>query len=308
MTKKTKILASIILTITVLLFFIMVRAFIMHNYEFKLIVVGNKEVTVEVGDEYKDLGFAFIPERNDLIESVITENNVDTTKVGEYSVTYSLKFANREVKSERKVIVKDTTVPILKINSSKDIYTVKNAEILYPDCTATDNYDGDISNKIKVNSNVDFTKIGVYQINYSVTDSSGNETKETINLHVEETKKAYIEVAIKKQKLYYYEFDKLVLESDVVTGLYDKTPYGTFSVINKARNVVLRGIDYNSFVEYWIDFKDHTYGFHDASWRSKFGGNIYLTNGSHGCVNMPRDKVAELYNLVAIGTPVYIHS
>ena len=308
MTLKTKLMASIILTITVLLFFMIVRSFVVHNYEFKLNIIGDKTTIVEVGEEYNDLGFAFSPERNDLIDSVITESNVDTNKVGEYTVTYSLKLTNREVKNERKVIVKDTTPPILKINSLKDIYTIKNTELLYPDCTAIDNYDGDITDKIVVDSNIDFSKIGVYQINYSVKDSSDNTAKETINIHVEETKNAYIEVAIKKQKLYYYEFNELVLESDVVTGIYDKTPYGTFSVINKARNIMLRGINYNSFVEYWIDFKDHTFGFHDASWRNKFGGEIYITDGSHGCVNMPKDKVAELYDLVTVGTPVYIHS
>ena len=34
-------------------------------------------------------------------------------------------------------------------------------------------------------------------------------------------------------------------------------------------------------------------GLHDATWRSQFGGNIYVSNGSHGCVNLPY-KVAEI--------------
>ena len=308
MARKTKLLASIILTISALLFFIIVRAFFIHNYEFEMLIVGNETTEVEVNEDYDDLGFIFSPSREDLLSSVITKNNVITGKIGEYEVSYTLDLKNRKIEKVRKVIVKDSTPPILKIDASNDVYTVKNVELLYPTCTATDNYDGDISNKITISSNVNYKKPGIYDVVYSVKDSSGNETRETIKIHVEETKKAYIEVSIKKQKLYYYEFDKLILESDVVTGIYDKTPYGTFSVINKAKNVILRGINYNSFVEYWIDFKDHTFGFHDASWRNKFGGQIYLTNGSHGCVNMPKDKIKELYSLVAIGTPVYIHS
>lgn len=307
MARKTKILASIILTIIVLLFFMLVRAFIIHKYKFDLIIVGNETVTLEVGEEYNDLGFIFNPKRDDLIDSVEIKDNINTNITDLYEVSYSLNLTNQTIKKIRKVLVQDTTPPILTINSSKDIYTAINSEILYPDCTAIDNYDGDISNKVTVTSNVNYKKVGVYPAIYSVKDSSGNITEEVINIHVEETKRAYIEVAIKKQKLYYYEFDKLVLESDVVTGINDKTPYGTFKIINKARNIILRGINYNSFVEYWIDFKDHTFGFHDASWRSEFGGEIYLTNGSHGCVNMPKDKVKELYNLIAIGTPVYIH-
>ena len=76
--------------------------------------------------------------------------------------------------------------------------------------------------------------------------------------------------------------------------------------MNKATDIILRGTDYASFVNYWIAFKGHSFGFHDASWRSKFGGTIYKTNGSHGCVNMPYSKVKQLYNMVAIGIPVYI--
>jgi lipoprotein-anchoring transpeptidase ErfK/SrfK len=46
------------------------------------------------------------------------------------------------------------------------------------------------------------------------------------------------------------------------------------------------------------------FGMHDATWRSEFGGDIYLTNGSHGCLNLPLDKAAELYNYLYTGYPV----
>ena len=45
-------------------------------------------------------------------------------------------------------------------------------------------------------------------------------------------------------------------------------------------------------------------GIHDASWRKEFGGEIYLTDGSHGCINTPLEKVRELYDMVEIGPPV----
>ena len=120
-------------------------------------------------------------------------------------------------------------------------------------------------------------------------------------------KNAYVDISITNQELYYFEYGEVVLYSDIVTGINDGTPTGNFSVVNKARNVNLRGADYVSFVNYWIAFYGGVYGMHDASWRSYFGGNIYKTNGSHGCVNMPYYKVQSLYNMVEIGTPVYIH-
>ena len=51
-------------------------------------------------------------------------------------------------------------------------------------------------------------------------------------------------------------------------------------------NYTLKGQDYNSEVSFWLPFNGDV-GIHDASWRSEFGGSIYKTRGSHGCVNTP---------------------
>ena len=83
-------------------------------------------------------------------------------------------------------------------------------------------------------------------------------------------------------------------------------------MLNKAQNVSLKGknvdgSEYESFVNYWIAFIGSSYGMHDASWRSSFGGDIWVSNGSHGCVNMPPKKIPDLYNMVNYGTPVIVH-
>ena len=44
--------------------------------------------------------------------------------------------------------------------------------------------------------------------------------------------------------------------------------------------------------------------FRSASWRSEFGSNIYMTNGSHGCINLPYSVAEEIYGYVEKGTPV----
>ena len=56
-------------------------------------------------------------------------------------------------------------------------------------------------------------------------------------------------------------------------------------------------------VSYWMPFNGNI-GMHDASWRSSFGGDIYKTNGSHGCINLPVSVAQELYGYVEKGTPV----
>ena len=49
-------------------------------------------------------------------------------------------------------------------------------------------------------------------------------------------------------------------------------------------------------------------GLHDATWRWSFGGDIYTYNGSHGCVNLPLNTAAYIYNNVPTGTTVKIVS
>lgn len=115
----------------------------------------------------------------------------------------------------------------------------------------------------------------------------------------------YIEVDMTNQMMYYYEAGELKIETPVVTGntsLRRGTPSGTNYVYNKQRNRVLRGEDYASPVKYWIPVKG-AIGIHDASWRSTYGGQIYIRNGSHGCINTPLEQVSQLYDMVEIGTP-----
>ena len=118
-----------------------------------------------------------------------------------------------------------------------------------------------------------------------------------------------IEVSISQQTLYYYEDGVLQWTSPVVTAAPGVTPLGHFTVTKIDGSSWLTGPTWNEHVDYWIGF-DPTgvhKGFHDASWRTEFGGEIYKTDPSHGCINMPTNMVAKLHSLVHIGTPVYIY-
>ncbi len=119
----------------------------------------------------------------------------------------------------------------------------------------------------------------------------------------------YIEVDMTEQHMYYYVAGELKLDTDVVTGKTAGkrrgTPEGIHFVYNKQRNRVLRGADYATPVKYWMPVNGAV-GIHDADWRSEFGGEIYKKNGSHGCINTPPKIMAELYEMVEVGTPVII--
>ncbi|MCR5420091.1 MAG: L,D-transpeptidase [Lachnospiraceae bacterium] len=119
----------------------------------------------------------------------------------------------------------------------------------------------------------------------------------------------YIEVDMSEQKIYYFDKGELTLTSDVVTGNLAKgngTPAKLCYLYFKQKNRTLRGEGYATFVNYWMAVSGRI-GIHDATWRSKFGGNIYKTSGSHGCVNVPKDFAAKLYEVVEIGTPCVMY-
>lgn len=118
----------------------------------------------------------------------------------------------------------------------------------------------------------------------------------------------YIEVDMTEQMLYYYVDREIVLETPVVTGNMRRgwdTPAVVCSIYGMARNRVLRGANYATFVYYWMPVYGNI-GLHDATWRRSFGEDIYMTDGSHGCINMPKDMAAELYNMIELGTPVIL--
>ena len=119
----------------------------------------------------------------------------------------------------------------------------------------------------------------------------------------------YIEVDMGNQKLSYYVDGKLSMEMPVVTGNINRgrgTPAGVYSVYNKRYHTYLRGVDYVSYVNYWLGVEKGV-GIHDANWRSKFGEEIYKSDGSHGCINCPIDSVSELWEVAEVGTPVIMY-
>lgn len=123
----------------------------------------------------------------------------------------------------------------------------------------------------------------------------------------------YVEISIDRQHLWFYKDGKLKLESDVVTGKMTKdrrTTVGVHRVYGKQRDRYLGTMavqGYRSFVHYWMPFNWDGQGLHDATWRNKFGGTIYKTGGSHGCVNLPYSFAGKLYEEVTIGMPVVVY-
>ncbi|MDO4436614.1 MAG: L,D-transpeptidase [Coriobacteriaceae bacterium] len=133
---------------------------------------------------------------------------------------------------------------------------------------------------------------------------------------------AYCDIDLTEQRVRYYNAaGALAWESGCVTGnpnAGDATPTGVFMLNAKRQNEMLIGFDenkdgkpdYKSPVAYWMPFVDNAIGLHDANWQPmEYFSNpqAYTWAGSHGCINLPTDKAAELYNLIQVGDCVIVH-
>ena len=119
----------------------------------------------------------------------------------------------------------------------------------------------------------------------------------------------FVEISLDNQYMWYYVDGKLLVETPVVTGNIaagDDTRRGCFRIASMTTDTYLVGPTWNDHVEYWMPFDDQI-GLHDSSWRTEYGGDIYLTDGSHGCVNTPLDAIATIYNNITVGTLVVVY-
>ncbi|MDO4632957.1 MAG: L,D-transpeptidase family protein [Eubacteriales bacterium] len=122
--------------------------------------------------------------------------------------------------------------------------------------------------------------------------------------------RSYVEVDLTNQKVWLYKAGKLLLETECVSGTYGtdrQTPGGVYSLKYKQSPAVLTGADYSTPVQYWMPFNGGI-GLHDANWRASFGGDIFRSNGSHGCINLPTEAAALIYETVSKGYPVVCYN
>lgn len=120
---------------------------------------------------------------------------------------------------------------------------------------------------------------------------------------------SYVEIDLDAQHVWVYKDGELVVSTDCVSGnasLGRNTPDGAFYILFKQEDATLQGEGYSTPVNFWMPFYLGC-GLHDATWRSSFGGTIYLYSGSHGCINLPYTAAEEIFNNVYSGEPVFVY-
>ena len=125
----------------------------------------------------------------------------------------------------------------------------------------------------------------------------------------------YAEVSLADQHAWFYKDGKCVLSTDIVSGTNNegnRTPKGVWYIMYQQTPSVLRGQNddgspYASKVNYWSPFTDTGCGFHDASWRHNWSKTAYLSDGSHGCINMHPSVAGQAFHYLQKNEPVIIY-
>ncbi len=144
-------------------------------------LIGDDNINLQLNDNYEERGAQAFLNKDDITKNIIIDGKVDTSKIGEYKLKYTIFNSKNKnpVSVERTVKIEDKISPTITLKGKTEVSI--NVGDTYKDegCTALDNYDGDITNKTSITGEVDTTKEGTYTITYKVADSSNNASETT---------------------------------------------------------------------------------------------------------------------------------
>ncbi len=172
--KRKKILLAVLIPVCSLLFLALcAAAFVYFNYTVTLTPAEGAD-EVPYFAEYTDAGASarFVGRYVHVFErdlDVTADGTVDTSKTGEYTVTYGARYYIWSAHASRTVRVTDTVPPEITLVTVPDSFTLIGHEYEEEGYTALDEYDGDITDRV-------VRTVGEGTVTYTVSDSSGNET------------------------------------------------------------------------------------------------------------------------------------
>lgn len=151
-------------------------------------LIGEALVTVQLGSVFIDPGATASDEVDgDLTDQIVVEGAVDTSMVGDYTLTYRVTdSAGNTGEASRVVTVVEDAPPVVTLIGENPISVQRGGTFVDPGATASDELDGDLTNQIVVTGAVDTSILGPYTLTYSVTDSGGNVGQATRTVNVTE--------------------------------------------------------------------------------------------------------------------------
>ncbi len=130
---------------------------------------GNDTITINYKAKYKEKGYTASFLGDDISEDVKISGKVNSKKLGTYKIIYTVKTGIFKREVVRKVVVEDSSKPEITLASNDNIHVCPGKEYEEEKFTATDNYDGDLTDKVKVKKEKE-------KITYTVSDKAGNKT------------------------------------------------------------------------------------------------------------------------------------
>jgi len=156
----------------ILISFLVISLTIVVGFVFfipKVRLLGDSVVTIRLNEEYKDKGVEVTYRGKDVSNEIKAKDNINVEKIGTYEVIYKIKKGPFEVEKKRKVIVIDDIKPEILLEGDNEITICPGKKFDELGFSASDNYDGDITDSVNILEEED-------KITYEVSDSSGNIT------------------------------------------------------------------------------------------------------------------------------------
>lgn len=165
---KTKHNGKCGIIILILVLVLLIALFIMmHIFIPKINLIGDTIISLPYNSEYIESGATSTFFGKDLTSKIKITGTVDTTKIGTYIITYNLKESIYNIKKDRKIVVVDNVKPTIELEGENEVFICPNQEYQETGFSAYDEYDGILTDKVKITKNND-------GIIYSVNDSSNN--------------------------------------------------------------------------------------------------------------------------------------
>ena len=160
-----------------------------------LLLVGEKEITIQTGTNYNDPGARAIDNVDgDITSEIKVSGSVDTSKAGVYEIVYSVqdKAGNKaNITRTVNVIAAITTTKQKTTTTKKQTCTTRKKTVSTKPTTTTgwgntdpgfsafDARGNNITGSVRISGNVNSKVAGTYYVTYTVTDSWGNKTTKT---------------------------------------------------------------------------------------------------------------------------------
>ena len=166
------------------------RSFTMDYTAPVITLLGENPMNISVFETYFEPGA--IAEDNidgNVTGNIIVNGSVNGNIVGSYVITYAVsdEAGNVAVETRTVNVVDEVSPEISIIGDNPQVIEVGESYVEF-NASASDNYDGDISDDIIINSSgVDTSEIGEYFVCYYVEDSSGNNDEKCRNVSVIDT-------------------------------------------------------------------------------------------------------------------------